>query len=50
MAKLKTTIFIVILFHFVLDVYGLSSDDTCIERLDNLEKLLANLESPDGET
>nr|XP_019918432.2 uncharacterized protein LOC105317520 isoform X1 [Crassostrea gigas] len=43
MAKLKTTVFIVVLFHFVLDVYGLSSDDTCIERLDNLEKLLANL-------
>lgn len=43
MAKLKTTVFIVVLFHFVLDVYGFLSDDTCIERLDNLEKLLANL-------
>ncbi|XP_019918432.3 multimerin-2 [Magallana gigas] len=43
METLKTTVFIVVLFHIALDVYGLSSDDTCIERLDNLEKLLANL-------
>ncbi|XP_034312988.2 uncharacterized protein [Magallana gigas] len=43
MATLKTTALVVVLFHFVLDIYGLSSDDTCRERLDNLEKLLANL-------
>ncbi|XP_052718320.1 uncharacterized protein LOC128190339 [Crassostrea angulata] len=43
MAKVKTTAFVVVLFHFALDVYGLSSDETCRQRLDNLEKLLANL-------
>eukprot|EP00105_Crassostrea_gigas_P018476 XP_011436617.2 PREDICTED: uncharacterized protein LOC105334760 isoform X1 [Crassostrea gigas] len=40
MATLKTIALVVVLVHFVLDVYGLSSDDTCRERL---EKLLANL-------
>uniref|UniRef100_A0A8W8I4I1 C1q domain-containing protein n=1 Tax=Magallana gigas TaxID=29159 RepID=A0A8W8I4I1_MAGGI len=43
MATLKTIALVVVLIHFVPDVYGLSSDDTCRERLDNLEKLLANL-------
>ncbi|XP_065921210.1 uncharacterized protein [Magallana gigas] len=43
MATIKTIALVVVLIHFVLDVYGLSSDDTCRERLDNLEKLLANL-------
>lgn len=43
MATLQTISIVVVLFHFVLDVYGLSSDETCRERLDNLEKLLANL-------
>ncbi|XP_052685358.1 uncharacterized protein LOC128165154 [Crassostrea angulata] len=43
MATLKTIAIVVVLVHFVLDVYGLSSDDTCRERLDKLEKLLANL-------
>lgn len=43
MATLKTIVVVVVLIHFVLDVHGLSSDDTCKERLDHLEKLLANL-------
>lgn len=45
MATLKTIALVVVLIHFVLNVYGLSSDETCRERLDNLEKLLANLKS-----
>nr|XP_011412477.3 uncharacterized protein LOC105317520 isoform X2 [Crassostrea gigas] len=43
MAKLKTTVSVVVLFHFVLDVFGLSPGETCRKRLDNLEKLLTNL-------
>nr|XP_034312987.1 complement C1q tumor necrosis factor-related protein 3 isoform X2 [Crassostrea gigas] len=40
---MATIALVVVLILFVLDVYGSTSDDTCRERLDNLEKLLANL-------
>lgn len=43
MATLKTITLVVVLFHIDANVYGLSSDETCRERLDNLERLLANL-------
>lgn len=43
MATLKIITLVVVLFHIVVNVYGLSSDETCRERLDNLERLLANL-------
>ncbi|XP_052685352.1 uncharacterized protein LOC128165148 [Crassostrea angulata] len=41
--KMATIALVVVLIHFVLGVYGSSSDDTCRERFDNLEKLLPNL-------
>lgn len=43
MATLKIITLVVVLFHIDVNVFGLSSDETCRERLDNLERLLANL-------
>ncbi|XP_065928399.1 uncharacterized protein [Magallana gigas] len=43
MATLKTITLVVVLFHIDVNVYGLSSDESCRERLDNHEILLAKL-------